>query len=421
MWNLASELLNAIRAEITKNSIPVIVGGVFATFAPDLVIKHPLVNIICVGEGEEALLELCTRIGEGRSHEDVTNLWVQTRSGEIKKNSVSAPYDIEQSPIIDISLFETARLYRPMAGKWYKMLPIETIRGCPYKCAFCNSPNQIEFYKQKVGGGFYRKKSANLIYDELKFFKDTIGLEYAYFWADTFLAQNNREFDEFCEIYSEIKLPFWFQTRPETLTDEKIRKLKEVGLHRIAFGLEHGNEGFRKKYLARDFPNGSIVEKLKIPKKYDVAFSVNNITGFPYEDRSLAFDTVELNRQIQADNQNLYAFVPFHGTPLRRVVEKLGYLRHEDITKSLTDKPMLDQPQYPAQEVAGLQKCFVLYVTLPKSRWKYIREAEKDTDEGNRLFESLKQEHWEIISKDKKGLQSNGAADLEYGIKDGLS
>ena len=35
-----------------KNNVPVIAGGVFATFAPDLCIKHELIDIVCVGEGE---------------------------------------------------------------------------------------------------------------------------------------------------------------------------------------------------------------------------------------------------------------------------------------------------------------------------------------------------------------------------------
>ena len=67
--------------------------------------------------------------------------------------------------------------------------------------------------------------------------------------ADTFLAYNAKEFDEFCEMYKEINLPFWMQTRPETVTEEKIKKLQKVGLHRMAFGPEHGNEEFRKKIL----------------------------------------------------------------------------------------------------------------------------------------------------------------------------
>ena len=100
------------------------------------------------------------------------------------------------------------------------------------------------------------------------------------------------------------------QTRPETVTDYKIKRLAEIGLHRISFGIEHGNEAFRKKLLKRDWKNGPIIEALKIPVKYGISFSVNDITGFPTETRELAMDTVELNRHIKSNNQNLYSFVP---------------------------------------------------------------------------------------------------------------
>jgi len=410
MWNLGLLLLESLRNRIKQNSTPVIVGGVFPTFAPDLVIAQDLVNMVCIGEGEEALVDLSYRIGKGISYEDVTNLWVKTADGRLVKNKVTKPVDINSLPMLDLSLFEDERLYRPMAGKWYRMLPVETIRGCPYKCAYCNSPTQVEFYKKNSSSSFFRKKDVKLIYNELKYFIDNYSMEYGYFWADTFLAMNSRELDEFCEMYQDIKLPFWMQTRPETLSEAKIERLAEVGLHRISFGLEHGNEEFRQKYLDRSFKNRDIVEKLKIPHNYGVQYSVNNITGFPYETRELAFDTIELNRHIKSDNQNLYAFVPFHGTPLRKVTEDLGYMKHTDITRCLTDKPMLDQPQYSASEVEGMQRCFVLYVGMPKSRWSEIEKAEKSTAEGNRIFDVLKEEYMKEYVKEK-------VADLEYGLE----
>ena len=207
-----------------------------------------------------------------------------------------------------------------MGGAVYKMLPVETIRGCPYTCRFCNSPDQIKLYNKETNGGFFRKKRMDLVLKELKYFKKDLGVEYNYFWADTFLAMNKNEFEEFCEMYSEIGLPFWVQTRPETISDYKIKKLAEVGLDRMSFGVEHGNEEFRAKVLDRRWSNEDIVEKLKIPHKYGVKFSVNNITGFPYETKKLAFDTIELNRQFDSDNQNLTTFVPFHGTPLTKTL-----------------------------------------------------------------------------------------------------
>ena len=37
------------------------------------------------------------------------------------------------------------------------MFPVETIRGCPYTCTFCNSPDQMRLYKG-LGHNFYKKK-----------------------------------------------------------------------------------------------------------------------------------------------------------------------------------------------------------------------------------------------------------------------
>jgi anaerobic magnesium-protoporphyrin IX monomethyl ester cyclase len=420
MWLLGARLLEEIEEFISRHKTPVIAGGVFPTFAPELVIKHHLVDMVCVGEGENTMIDLCDQIKKGNSWDDVSNIWIKKKDGSIIKNPISKSFEINDTPIIDIDLFEEQRLYRPMAGKWYKMMPVETIRGCPYKCTFCNSPDQITLYKEETESKFFRKKDIKLVYKELKYFKDNYGIEYNYFWADTFLSWNDREFDEFCEMYADIRLPFWMQTRPETITEYKMKRLAEVGLHRISFGLEHGNEGFRKKLLKREWKNDAILEALKIPVRHGIPFSVNNITGFPTETRELAMDTVELNRHIESNNQNLYSFVPFHGTPLRKICEDMGLVSPDTITKALTDKPMLVQKQYSPEEIEGLQKCFVYYVKMPKSRWKDIKKAEANTSEGQKIFDELKQEYTEKYltpAKSSTNKESHNSADLEYGLE----
>ena len=394
MWELGMKILGEMKDYKLKNKVPVVAGGVFPTFAPDLCIKYDLVDMVCVGEGENALIDLCRKIEKKEDCTSVTNLWVKSNDGKITKNSITNPVDINKSPVIDTSLFEENRLYRPMAGRVYKMFPVETIRGCPFTCKFCNSPDQMRLYKG-LGHNFYRKKRMDLVYKELKHFKEKHKVEYNYFWADTFLGMSKKEFDEFCEMYQDIKLPFWMQTRPETINDYNIKKLSEVGLHRISFGIEHGNEEFRAKILDRKWKNKDIIERLKIPHKYNVQFSVNNITGFPTETKKLAFDTIELNRNISADNANIYGFVPFHGTPLRKMCEDLGLIKHETITKCATDDAPLVMPQYPPHEIAEIRKCFNLYVKFPKNRWKEIERAEKNDKEGNRIYDSLKEEYLE--------------------------
>lgn len=419
MWELAMHILKEMAPYKAANKTPVIAGGVFPTFAPDLTLRWPLVDMVCVGEGEHALVDLCDRISKGDSWDDVTNLWVKKPDGSVRKNLMSKPVDINDVPTIDVSIFEDARLYRPMAGRIYRMLPIETVRGCPYTCRFCNSPSQSALYRGATDSKFLRKKRLDLVHKELRHFKDTLDLEYVYFWADTFLSLSNKELDEFIEMYSDIRLPFWMQTRPETISDDNISRLAKVGLHRISFGIEHGNEEFRARTLDRRWKNDSIIEALKIPHRHGVQFSVNNITGFPDETRELAMDTVELNRAIDADNANIYSFVPFHGTPLRQLCEDRGLLKYETITKCLTDKPVFEQECYPLDELMGLRKCFVLYTRLPKNRWADIRRAEADTPEGNRIFEELKQEYFEkyfVAPKDNPNAEMPQTADLEYGV-----
>jgi radical SAM superfamily enzyme YgiQ (UPF0313 family) len=423
MWELAPRILEQARPYKEANDTPVIAGGVFPTFAPALALKHPLVDMVCVGEGGNALIDLCDRIERGTSWDNVTNLWVKLADGKIKRNPISRPVDINDVPMIDVSLFEDARLYRPMAGKVYRMLPIETVRGCPYTCTFCNSPDQVTLYKKETNSRFLRKRRMELVHKELKYFKEHYNLEYAYFWADTFLALSKRELDEFIEMYSDIRLPFWMQTRPETINHDNIKRLAEVGLHRISFGIEHGNEAFRAKVLDRRWKNADIIESLKIPHQYGVQFSVNNITGFPGETRELAMDTVELNRQIDADNANIYSFTPFHGTPLRKVCEQMGLIEPDTITKCLTDKPVFEQADYTIPEIMGLRKCFVLYVAFPKERWPDIRRAEADTPEGNRIFAELRDEYLQRYSTPASTAQSERprTADLEYGVANPLS
>ena len=418
MWPLGLKILREVKDYKKDNNIPVIAGGVFSTFAPEIVIKEELIDIVCKGEGENVLVDLCKKIQNKEDYSDLSNCWIKKDGEIIKKNPISNPVDVDANPMIDISLFEENRLYRPMGGTIYKMFPVETIRGCPYKCRYCNSPDQDRFYRNETGKSFFRKRRLDLVEKDLYHFKHNLGAEYLYFWADTFLAISKKEFEEFCEMYSKIKLPFWIETRPETVNDYNISKLSAVGLDRISFGVEHGNEEFRKKVLGRLWKNEDIIKALKVPHKYGVKFSVNNITGFPYETKKLAFDTIELNRHIVSDNQNIFTFVPFHGTPLRKTVEDLGLMKPETITTTCTtDDTQLVMPQYTPQEIKEVIRTFNMYVKFPRNRWKDIKKAEQTDAEGEKIYQELKQEFLEKYMPKKNADPRNAAKDFIFHAK----
>lgn len=388
MYPIGITLLKSLGAQRPT----VAAGGVFPTFAPELALSKSegCIDYVLKGEGDEVVPELCRRI---ERNEDISTLpgLLANINGKLINNALPKPVDMTTLPVPEYDLFEESRFYRPMQGKLWRMLPVQTIRGCPFTCAYCNSPWQADIHK-KEGYVYFRKQRIDLIREELDHCVKNYKADSFYFWADTFLAWTDREFNEFCEMYSEFKLPFWIQTRPETVRASRFEKLREIGLLRVAFGVEHGNEAFRERILNRKVKNEKIIESLKIVTDMGIPISVNNIMGFPTETRDLVFDTIELNRHFNSDGINAYSFTPFHGTPLRKLAEDSGLVEKSTLSRSIMEPTMLDMPQFPQEVIEGIRRCFVLYVKMPKSRWSEIKGAEALTPEGDELFHTLKDE-----------------------------
>lgn len=382
----------AILKNIGKVRPKVVLGGIFPTSAPQLAIDMSggTIDYVLTGEGENSLLDFCRKMEKGEEPSGVEGIYYYQK-GRIVKRPLPSLVNVNSLPLPDYSLFQESRYYRPMQGKLWRMFPIETHRGCPYTCAYCNSPTTADIYKRE-NKRFFRKKNIENICAELRHCVDTYNADSFYFWADTFLAWTDKEFDAFCEMYEEFRLPFWVQTRPETITEYRMRKLKDVGLLRIAFGLEHGNEKFRQEMLNRRVKNSTIIEKLDIVHEYGIPFSVNNIIGFPKETRELSFDTIELNRSIKSDGINAYTFTPFHGTPLRKVAEEAGLLNSDELSRCIGAPSVLKMEQFKPEEIEGIRRCFVLYVKMPKKKWSDIAKAEKLTPEGDAIWAELREE-----------------------------
>jgi len=369
----------------------VIVGGVRPTFSAEEVINNKHVDSVCIGEGEEALLELCNRMRRGGEITGIQNLWVK-KDGKIHKNSLRKPVDIDNVPCEDFDIFEEERFFRPMQGKIFRMIPVSIDRGCPYGCTFCAAPALRWLYQDEGGNGYFRTKALPRIIAELKSQIQKYKADYIYFNSETFFARSEAGLEEFARDYArEVGLPFWCQTRVETVTEKRIKILEEMNCDRISIGIEHGNEEFRKKILKKGFTNKQVIDAFKVLEKSRISVTVNNIVGFPDETREFAFDTIKLNRCIRADSINAYFFVPYRGTQLRQYCIEKGYLD----TNAKTDTPMkssiLRMPQFPPEQIKGLIRTFPLYVKLPESYFGKIRIAEELSQEGDEALAELRE------------------------------
>jgi anaerobic magnesium-protoporphyrin IX monomethyl ester cyclase len=377
--------------EVIKNiegrnprDIPVILGGSFATYAPRRALDFPEIDLACVGEGEYLLLELCRRLEKGDRFDDILGLAYRDRHGTYRQNPPPPAVNLDDNPTdFDLGLFEEERLVRPMAGQLYRMAPVETIRGCPYSCAFCNSRHSGS-----------RKKSIENVRAELLYYRDVHNVEYNFFWADTFLMMSKRELDQFCEMYKDVGLPFWVQTRVETITPIRLEKLKEVGLHRVAIGIENGHEEFRQKVILKEFSNQSAINAAHILADVGVTYNTNNMVGYPNETLDIAMETVELNRLLpNVDTTNCFSFTPYYGTPARDQAVEAGFMGADTIAPGNAEDSVLSMPQFSKSEIRKFRRVFSMLVKFPRSRWPEIMQAGEDTPEGNDLHKRLQVEY----------------------------
>ncbi len=328
-YNLGMKLLESIY----DLNIPNIVGGIFPILNGSDWHNHPIIDSTCISEGENIDLENLTDI--------------------IKTPLV----DINKIPFLNFDLYEERRLYKPMHGKFRKTLPIEFSRGCPYECSYCANHALKNHF-----GKWYRWKSVKRISEEIEHYIKKYQPDLFYFVSESFTSISTKKFDEICEMYSHYRVPFWMNTRPEDLTEYKVKRLEEIGCFRISVGIEHGNDKFRRNILNRHVTNEKIIRGCKFIENSNITYSVNNIVGFPGETEELVWDTINLNKKLNPDSTGAFIFTPFRGTDIYKYCIDNGYLDKDHPIGDLNRESILINNPLSRERIKHYYENFVSYV-----------------------------------------------------------
>ena len=321
-----------------------IVGGVFPTSVPKLF--EPDCDYIACGEGDETIPEMMEKIRKGESCKNVANVY---------PNAFRPAVDVNKLPYTDHAIFPDKALYRPFMGSIRKIATIETQRGCPYGCKFCNSPEKNFIYNRERAGKFFRRRSIEHIEGELMELKEKHNIDLIWNITDTLLTMLPEEFDEFCDMQERVGLEYFAQTRPETLTEYQAKRLVDSGCVKLNMGVEHGSDEFRRKHIGRVYDNELAINAFKICREVGLDTTCNFIMGYPYETMDYCWESVEMAKRIESDNINAFIFTPYHGTPLRQTCVDAGFISDDLIvsmnfgtedTSSYLDMP----PPYMSKE-----------------------------------------------------------------------
>ena len=323
-YSWALETAKAIKSRL---NIPIVFGGAHITLLPEIVIKNACVDILCLGEGEKAMVDLANSIKEGRpTNYQIPNLWFK-KDGQIIKN--------EMRPLmenLDLLPFPDKELFYAQQSFVKKQYLTMTGRGCPFSCSYCINSALKKEYGEK--NRYVRRKSISNILSELAWAKKKFKTKNIKFYDPNFIPLDTDWLEQFLFRYKkEIGLPFQCMSRSDLITDKIIKLLKETGCFLVVMGIESVSEDTRNKILKRPMSNKQIESACKTCVKYKLNFGVTHIFNLPYETEKEQTKALEFYNKIRPNYIAGFSLAYYPKLEIIKDALKAGAIDKETVAK----------------------------------------------------------------------------------------
>lgn len=363
----------------------VIAGGVHPTLVPEETIALPHVDLVCVGEGEGAIVELADALEAGRPPTGIRNLWWKRPDGTVERNPLRPLVDLDTLPFPDRALYDYPNLHHERLGEATMMVS----RGCPYRCTYCCNEALREVYRGL--GRPVRFRSVPLVIAELRQVLVDYPFIRRFVFDDDILPLRRDWFREFARRYAEeIGRPFACNLRPNLADEEVVGLLKLAGCDEVRFGIESGNDEVRNGLLRRELSREEIVRAFELCHRAGMKVFSFNIVGFPGETVSQMLDTVKLNAAVRADVTRVTIFYPYPRTPLHRLSEEMGLLTDRIVTDYATDT-VLGFDKIQRNRVVFIRRYFPILARL----YRFVKRLPRPFERALDAFLSAR---WTVVT-----------------------
>lgn len=328
LFKLTSKITEQIKKAVDTL---VIWGGVHPTTRPTQSIEST--DIVCIGEGEEAVVELATKLSKGEEIDNIQNLWIKKGDKIIRNELRPLIQNLNSIPFPDFSnedkfLVENGNIL-PLPHPYRRTSYwIMTSRGCPFSCTYCCNNILRRIYKGK--GKYVRRRSVENVIEELVHAKRRFeNLTFVGFEDDVFTFDINW-IRKFCDQYKKsVNIPFLCYCHPKAADEEIIQLLKDAGVMKMTMGMQTGSEEIRHKYFERYDTNEDIIRVARIFRKYKINCAYDIIMDNPLE--------TEKDRR---ETLNLLLTLP---RPFELHTHTLTHFPETNLTKLLLEKGMISE------------------------------------------------------------------------------
>jgi len=295
---------------------PIVWGGVHPTLVSETTIRHPLVDLICLGDGEETIVELAASLSAGRGVEAVPGL-VFKRGDEVRRTP-DRPLlsDLDRLPRLNYDLVNVDD-YKTIGHLLREtQLQLCTSRGCVHRCGYCYN---LLFNQRK-----YRCMSAERTFEEIRLLHEQFGVRSIFFYDDYFFAQAGRV-RRLLELIEEngLRVSFEVSCRIDFLDRLDLaflQRLRRAGFLELLIGVESGNDEILRR-IQKDFTVEQVLAVNQKLAQAGIQAKYSFMAGFPGETEPQVLDTVNLMRRLLRENPHasvtpLGIYTPYPGTAL---------------------------------------------------------------------------------------------------------
>ncbi|MCP4250419.1 MAG: B12-binding domain-containing radical SAM protein [bacterium] len=351
----ACVLTEALRKARVK--APIVWGGTHPTVAADESLEQA--DMVCVGEGEHPMLELARTLEAGKDPTGVGSIVVRRGDRIVRNPVIPLEGQLDDLPFPDYDLDSH---WIPDGDRLVQVRPerlrgalnryrLETTRGCPYPCTFCNNAALLNIYRGK--GAWVRKRSTENVLAEIDQVRRRFpSVEAVNIVDDLFFIRSEAEIDEFAQRYArEVNLPLELDAFPNTITEQKVRSLCRVPLSLISMGIQSGSPDTLKNIYGRPTPVETIAEGIGILSRARVRAEYHYLVGNPFEPEANFIQTLRFAATHHRGPAIVRVFpLQFYpGTPLYDRARADGLIgeRHESAYRYMyTGKKYLKEAAY---------------------------------------------------------------------------
>ena len=370
-YQWACEVSKEIKA---ISNIPIIFGGYHSSAAPEQAISNDFVDMVCIGEGEEAICELASSMDKGDLSTNIRNIWFKDKGTVIRNPLRPLKQDLDQIPFPDKSIYEDVPLI-------YSKYMIITSRGCPFNCTFCGNYFLHNLY-QSNGRAAIRRRSVENVLEELKQGKAKYKYKKVLFFDDAF-GHDREWIREFLKGYKrEINVPFYCYQHVLYLDEEIVYLLKDAGCFLIQIGVESVTEEYRKKVLNRSETNAQVEAVIRSCKRIGLKVQVDHMFGLPMEGEKEQLLAADFYNRTRPDSIACFRFTYYPGTKMIEIAKEKGWLTEDEI-RSINQGKITSHTDYrhsdvikdkSRENIAALHNDFlILFKLIPLAPRRLIR------------------------------------------------